>query len=164
MASRTQPEVSHNPIACQSGNSVNFHGDFSPAARRALSAWSRAKESLRKPFSPRDFSAVIRPVYLIGVLSEKFFLLSMPRNKRVAERLQLLKPVLRQAIQAQGYELAGLTWYPSDEHLLMFKDHPSLGPFFNFIFEKRVRRAFERTMQENSRDRGLLKQFQAGGE
>lgn len=125
--------------------------------RHALTAWTRSKQALRNLMHPEDFRAFVRPMYLVGLLSERFLLIALPPNRRVVERARRFRPNLRAVLADQGYELAGFTAYPSDEQLLCQWDSPSFGPFFQLISRKRIERLIEKREREDGRDRERLR-------
>lgn len=148
-----QRAASHNP---GSGSSGNFPPP-SAEVRRALSAWTRAKEALRQSMRQEDFQAFVRPMYLIGLLSGKFLLIALPPSRRVVERARNFRENLRAAIAEQGYDFAGFTPYPSDDVvLLLIENNASFGPFAEMICRGRLKRLEARRAAENARDRTVL--------
>jgi len=94
-------------------------------------------------------------MYLIGVLSEKFLLIAIPPNRRVAERARNFRSNLRAAIQQQGYEFAGFTSYPSDDVLMRMREteNRTFASFAEMICRGRLRRIERKHAAEDARDR-----------
>lgn len=147
-----QTESSYNPASLSSGNL----GYFSPDLRRALTAWSRAKQALRAQMQRQDFQSFVRPMYLVAVLSGKFFLIALPPNRRVIERAYNFRGNLSRFIEREGYGFAGFTAYPDDDQLAAQWNHESFGPFFRLISAKRIEKVLDRRARENARDRELI--------
>lgn len=147
-----QTESSYNPALCSSGKL----GYFSPEIRRALTAWTRAKQALRSRMQRDDFQSFVRPMYLVAVLSGKFFLIAIPPNKRVIERAYNFRDNLARFIEREGYRFAGFTAYPGDDQLAAQWNSESFGPFFRLISAKRIEKVLERRAKENARDCELI--------
>jgi hypothetical protein len=148
----TQSAESHNSAVRASGKVVYLNAE----ARRALTAWTRAKQSLRERMPHEDFQAVVRPMYLAGVLSGRFFIVSIPPNRRLLDRARNFRDNLAAAIECQGYYFAGFTRYPTDDDLLALWDSPNFGPFFRLISRTRIERVLAQRDEENARDRERL--------
>jgi hypothetical protein len=101
---------------------------------------------------PEDFHSFIRPMYLMAVLSGSSMLLSLPPNKRLAERARNFRPNLVAAIEQQNYHFAGICRYPSDEELLILRERRQWVPYVELIYRKRLQRVEARTSAENVRD------------
>jgi hypothetical protein len=142
------PEVCHNPDRRSSGN----RGLLDANSRHALTAWTRAKQNLRQVMRPEDFRAFVNPMRLLAVLSGSHLLIALPHNRRVMERARNFRPNLAAFIQQQGYELAGLAPYPSDDHLGELARHESFAPFIRIIARTRVEKARRRFVREDARD------------
>jgi hypothetical protein len=120
------------------------------AARRAFIAWTRAKERLRSTMDPRDFNHFLRPMYLLVPLCGVCLLLSLPRNKRIVERARSYRGKIAAAIQAEGYQFAGFTAYPSGEELLRLEHWL---PFLAEPLRARYEQARIERIAEDARDR-----------
>lgn len=149
----TQAEASHNPGLRSSGN-LRY---LSAEVRHALTAWTRAKETLANAMCREDFQAFVRPMYLCGLLSHRFLVLSLPPNRRVVERARNFRHNVERALAAQGYGLAGFTAYPSTEQLLAQWNNPSFGPFLQLISRKRIDKLMAQRAAEDRRDRETLR-------
>ncbi|HKW17062.1 MAG TPA: hypothetical protein VJO35_06095 [Terriglobales bacterium] len=149
----TQPAISHNPAHHSSGNL----GFLSAETRHALTAWTRAKSTLYAKMRHEDFQAFVRPMYLVAVLSGRFFLIAIPPNRRVMDRARNFRANLAAFIEREGYGFAGFTPYPSDDDLLELRerqfDASSFAPFLELIARKRLDKSLARREQENARDR-----------
>jgi hypothetical protein len=125
-------------------------------ARQALKAWIGAKHSLNRVMLREDFQSLVRPIYLIGILSRHYMLLSVPPGNRLVERVKHFSPAIRAAIVKHDYDLAGLTPYPNDAALLQLRENPSFAPFVELIWHKRLENIAARQASENARDSAML--------
>lgn len=121
-------------------------------ASRGYRAWITAKKLLRSQLRADDFDAFVRPLMLLKVLSDKYFLLALPPNRRMFERARQCVAI-RAAIRAVGYEFAGITCYPSDEELVWLANNPQWAPWMTPILRGRLRTIEARRAEENARDR-----------
>lgn len=125
-------------------------------AARAHRAWLDVKDRLRAEMDPRDFDHFVRPMLLLTVLSGSYLLLSLPPNKRIAERARNFAkhgPLLRY-LQERGFGLAGFTAYPPAEQLAALADRfPEVFAQLSSRLRARVEVAAEQTAAEDARDR-----------
>lgn len=99
-------------------------------------------------------------MYLVALLSGRFFLIALPPNRRVIERARNFQSNLAAFIEREGYGFAGFTAYPSDDTLIEMRerglDASSFAPFLELIARKRIEKALARRERENARDRELI--------
>ena len=124
-------------------------------AARACRAWIAVKERLREEMDPRDFDHFVRPMMLLTVLSDGYLLLSLPPNKRIAERARNFAQhgSLLRHLQDQGFMLAGFTPYPSGESLVALRERfPGVFAMLPSRLRARAEAAAERIAAEDARD------------
>ena len=117
------------------------------------------KDRLRSEMDPRDFNHFVRPMMLFAVLSDGYMLLSLPPNKRIAERARNFAkngPLLPY-LQAQGFTLAGFTAYPPDEQLAALAERfPEVFAQLPASLRMRAEAAAARMAEEDARDQGMV--------
>jgi len=81
-----------------------------------LSFWLKFKDQIKTELPEQDWSAWLRPLFLLKELSSKHLLLALPPNSRVMEAYKAKEPWLRQRLGSLGY-CCSATKYPDEFEL-----------------------------------------------